>query len=79
MANSFKLHERHLDFLTWLVNSFGTNVRYISYINLGKEANLSNETVRSYMFILEKYGYLTIDKLSTKKRAFRITQPNEKA
>jgi transcriptional regulator of heat shock response len=72
MNYSKNLIQRNLEFLNWLVENFGRNVRYISYNDLSREYGVSHETIRNYLYTLEYNGYLKVDKLSKNKRAIRV-------
>ena len=70
--NTFKLHSQHMIFLVWLADNYGINIRFISCHDLGKAYNISYESIRNYIQILENYGYLSIERQSAYKRALHI-------
>ena len=48
------MQKKAIKFLCWLAENFGYRVAHISYRDLGKEYQMSYETIRLYVSALEK-------------------------
>lgn len=59
--------------LTEVIEKLGYDVK-CSYRDIGDELNVTYENIRYHFRILEKLGYLTIEKRSPKKFVFHINK-----
>ena len=66
------MQKKSIKFLCWLAENFGYRVAHISYRDLGKEYQMSYETIRLYVSALEKQNYLTIEKVSPRKQTLYL-------
>ena len=61
----------NVNVLSSVVNKFGYNIR-LSYRDMEYDLGMTYENIRYHFKALEKLGYLTIEKRSTRKFVFHI-------
>lgn len=68
-----RLTKANVKILSDLVEKLGYDIKY-SYRDIGHELDTTHENIRYHFRILEKLGYLTIEKRSPKKFVFHINK-----
>lgn len=60
------------DFIVWLVNNFGSSIRFMNYSSIAREYGKSHTLTERYMKFWEGKGYVKITRISKNRSNFVI-------